>query len=223
MVRKFYALIFGFLCLPILIFAQKGQFSLEIGTGMGAGWWVYDKGITDTLPSIHRGYDRTHLAAVWPSELSGLYTYKRWSVGLGLGYLFLDDKRMVGSEHRRARSRKYNVAAKDRAGISIRHVHVQGQYYLIQNSRLWLGAQLRVGLFQMIHAHPRASTFRLHLSREIGLAHLIPLTSRLTFYIRPQFSNFRIWTADGFEGERHNVYGLSGIVGIRLSLHSSSP
>lgn len=211
------------LCMSSLVCAQKGGFSFEIGTGMGAGWWVYDKGVTDTLPSIHRGYDRTHLAAMWPSELSGIYTAGRWSVGLGIGYLFLDDKRMVGSEHRRGRSRKYNVAAKDRAGIFIRHANLQGQYYLIQNARLSLGAQLRVGLFQMVHAHPRASTFRLHLSQEFGLVHLIPLTSHFSLYIRPQFSNFRIWTADGFDGERHNVYSLSGVIGLRISLYSSSP
>lgn len=210
------------LCLSGCMYAQKREFSLEIGTGMGAGWWVYDKGLTDTLPSIHRGYDRTHLAAMWPSEFTGIYTNKRWSVGLGIGYLFLDDKRMIGSEHRRGRSRKYNVAAKDRKGITIRHVHLQGRYFLIENDRLGLGMQVRVGLFQMIHAHPRASTFRLHLSQEVGLIHLIPLTSHFTFYIRPQFSNFRIWTAEGFEGERHNVYSLSGVVGLRVALHSSS-
>lgn len=210
---------------PICLLSQAPPIQIELGAGVGAGWWVYNKGFTDTLPTIHRGYDRTHLSMLWPSELSISYARNNWEWGIALGQRTLADDQMIGSDHRRGRFRKYTISVDSKNNIPIQHISLFGRGYLIKKRKFWMGASASLGTFYMTHNHPRKSTFQLHIAQEVGIIHLIWLSPHLAFTVHPQFSNYRITSEGQFEGERHNIYGLTGRLGLKISLapYSSSP
>ncbi|MEM7374649.1 MAG: hypothetical protein AAF587_39020 [Bacteroidota bacterium] len=210
---------------PMLLQAQSLPIHVELGAGAGAGWWVYNKGLTDTLPSIHRGYDRTHLSMVWPTEIAVSYSHKQWEWGLALGQRTLSDNQMIGSDHRRGRSRKYTISVEGKKNVPIQHLSLFGRGYLLKRRHVWIGASGSIGVFYMVHQHPQKFSFRKHIAQEIGIVHLIWLSPHLALTIHPQVSNYRITTESPFDGEKHNIYSLAARVGVRMSLmpHSSSP
>jgi hypothetical protein len=197
--------------------AQDLRLNVELSSGAAVGWWVYDKGFTDTLPQLHRGFDRTHLSFVLPVDFSVTLQQQRWEFGLGAGYRQLQDDQMVASDHRRGARNTYYITERN-TNILFFQAFGQLRYELLQFPRFSLAPSIKLGRFWVRHTHPQAATFRQQWVREIGLMARFKLLPRLEYWFMPQYADQLITVPNSHVGERHNIYTIGILAGLRYSL-----
>lgn len=209
--------VFPLLLLPIFSFSQSSpQFFLQISSGADIGWWIYDKGQTDTLPTIHRGYDRTHLAAIYPIEIEAGIKAQRWTFAAGYSRRTLEDNVMIGSDHRRGDRNKYKII-QDKSYIPLHTYHAQAAYSLVQKRRFSMGFQLRVGGFSLTHDHPRKAYFHHQWMYETALPIYLDISRQLQFMFRPRYAQLNISTKGStYNGEKHGIYSVGATGGLRF-------
>ncbi|GAB4413049.1 MAG: hypothetical protein OHK0039_19570 [Bacteroidia bacterium] len=202
------------LCLLLATRPAAAQVWTRLSTGAEVGWWVYDLGLTDTLPAAHRGYDRTRLSLVWPLSLAGGYWRGQWYLGGEVAFRLLDDYLMVGGDNRRGAQNRYRIAAPGRDRIPIWQAGVELVWEGIQTPRVALGPALSLGTFWPIHAHPRRETFRWHLTQVYGIRCRVPLRQGFHLTICPTYTDLLITTRSPYRREKHNIYDVGCSLGL---------
>lgn len=205
--------IFLFL-LPGLALPLQAQLSLSVQSGTELGWWVYNKGWTDTLPTVHQGYDRTHLSFVAPVGLQLQYQHQRWEYGLGLQFRVLFDDVLIGSDHRRGGRNQYNLS---RNGSDVGFVLWQGHlaWLALEKGRYQLWPQVQLGGFRPIATHPREQFFQYFVLYSLGLEQRVRMGDNWALQLSPRYVEQTIFTGPGaYEGETHKIYTIGLILGI---------
>ncbi|MEO0898855.1 MAG: hypothetical protein AAFY71_20750 [Bacteroidota bacterium] len=206
-----------FCCLVISSIHGQNKWSVQLDTGVGAGWWVYDKGLTDTLPNIHRGYDRTHLAFIFPVSMGLRYQHKNLTLGMQLGIASLRDDRMVASDHRRGDFNKYSISTDELEGVPLAQVAAQLGYVMVSGKRLELTPIVYGGFNWTWHDHPEVAEFNQRIYRAVDLQFRIKLASHLSLLLFPRYTNILLRESDTpYESSKHNVYAIGLHTGLQV-------
>lgn len=211
--------LFLFIGLGSSLFAQQGKWLFSYEIGLGAGWWVYDKGLTDTLPQIHRGYDRTHLSFLTHQSLSVAYSTPRFMIGIQGGINTLEDPTMVGSDHRRGAFRRYELSRGGNEQVPLPHFAAKIGVNLINKEKFRLTpiAVLGANWVQAFHSEVMEFDRRFYRAGELQFA--ISVFPNLNLLLYPRFTNILLKDSNvPFEHAKHNVYGISLHTGLELSI-----
>ncbi|MCI4666626.1 MAG: hypothetical protein MRZ79_00590 [Bacteroidia bacterium] len=202
------------------LMGQEKQWLISFEAGLGAGWWVYDKGQTDTLPQIHRGYDRTHLSFLIPQSISVSYSTEKILLGVQAGRTRLEDSRMVSSDHRRGSFNKYSIAEDGIDYIPITYLVGKIGWHIIRKPRFRLTPVFLAGLTQVRAQHPESLTFSRRIYRAGELHFSVALSPNVNLLLYPRYTNvlFRDLNSKYLQS-KHNVYGIGLHAGLELALY----
>ena len=208
------------LLLPLILVqwgAVLGQVTIgtEVNAGLGAGWWVYNKGFDDA--AFHLGYDRTHLAFSLPVELN-LWVGKgphRWLLGGGTRRLV--DDIMIGSEHQSWSRRRYLIS--EESFIRFRELHIGYGYSLVQRPRYQLIPQIRLGHFFFEHIHPGGDAMGMVWQREVGVQQQVWLSRKVCITLEGRYSDWKIaGNSTARRAEEHHIYAVDLRLGLGIKI-----
>ncbi|MEZ4774178.1 MAG: hypothetical protein R3D00_13425 [Bacteroidia bacterium] len=188
-------------------FAQHMMNTWGVGTsgGMAAGWWIYDKGFNDTLPTWHEGYDRTHLSAMFQSGFTLDYRSRQFYVSAGVGFSSLRDNIMISSADRRRTGTRYRIS--DGNAMPIFSVFLMGGYNLYHNKSFSFTPTLSTGTFFVKTTHPQKAYFKYKYFYDIGIRHVFHLSENWDFSVYPHYSQMIITTRpEANKGSGHHIY-----------------
>ena len=207
----------------LIPFWLKGQsnepkFHLQLLSGTEAGWWVYNKGSTDTLPQIHRGYDRTHFAFMLPIELGMVLTYPQLEWGLSFTFLTLYDDELISSAHSWRKYRIYPLTT-DEHQVRLFQWGLSGSYIWIDRPRYEFQAGIKLGGFHLIEVLEVDSPFGLKWFQEILLTQKVRINRHFDLMLVPKVARMRIQVRNSpYAGERHDIYRIGFHLGLRMKL-----
>ena len=199
---------------------QAQTVDLEFATGMFTGWWIFDKGMSDSIPGYHEGYDRSHLSTMAPARINLIYSGERWSVGTQLGYLWLNDKELVSSVRFPDMSLKYDIAEN---ALHFIQYGFQGEYTIAKGRNYQFRFHLSAGSFAAFHNHPDKEDFGTPYFWMAGITNEFDL-GKIKLVLRPEYSNLRLtYRTSNPNGKRNNVYYFGAGAGIRVPLTKHKP
>ena len=208
------------LLIPHLMTGQslRHQLRIQLLTGTETGWWVYNKGMTDTLPSIHRGYDRTHLAFMLPFELGLIYEGTKSEAGISFTWRTLYDDVLISSAHTWRRFNKYALTSGDKQ-VRMIQWGLHASYKWIETPRYEFHSGLKLGGFYLLEVIAAESPFGFKWFQEILLTQKIQLSRHVSFILVPRVARMRIQLPDSpYEGARHDIYNIGFHLGLRMGL-----
>ena len=190
---------------------EKGL-AVEISSGVGSGWWLYNRGSTHPAILNDQGWDRTSHSPFWNSSISLIYRFQKISAGLHVQYdLFLEDK-MRAFDDRDAVYSRYKIA--DNAVPLVRY-GMQFEVMLLKKRRYSLSPAFSIGAFTIDTRHPQAELFNDHRYLEFSLSNEI-YSRRFSLIVKPQFKVFSMThRAPVFFNERHELYNFGAVIGFR--------
>jgi len=218
--RKAFIFILIFCSAIPYIHSQGIKLGVNLSTGLGAGWWVYNKGFSQD--GWHNGYDRTHLAFSLPIEAELQAKHDRWEILLGAGMRRLVDNVMIGSDHQRTNRSRYLVS--EETFLRFRHIHLGLGYTLIQRPSYHLIPSVRLGTFWFQHTHPAAANMGRRLSMDIGIAQRWRLSNRWNLIAEGRYSDWRIWgNSQALRSEQHHIYTIDLRMGFLIWIIDNTP
>lgn len=197
------------------VHAQK-HFAIDLGGGIGAGWWIHNYGSTSLDTANNRGWARSRLEVTQSVQGSILYRMGKWKMGASAGFHTMLDNYLDGNNHR------YNL--RDRIQIGENYVHfwnyaLIGEYSLFQNERLeLLTIHVQIGTFHSDTVHPDKERFGRQLWTVLGFKNTIRL-KYFDIYINGRYRNASIIPNDDlYFNERHDIVTIGGDLGICIWL-----
>jgi len=216
MARQVSSVFFLLFCLSLS--GQELSWRISLEAGIGAGWWVYDKGLTDTLPHIHRGYDRTHLSFLIPQSMSIGLEYRNLSLGIQAGRSKLEDTRMVSSDHRRGSYNKYSIAAEGLEDIPMHHLGGELGYKLVNRPGFTFVPTLILGGLWLEASHPEVQAFDQRFYRAGELRFIVKLYPKVDLLLFPRYTNILLMDrSNPYENSHHNIYGIGLHAGLSVT------
>lgn len=207
---KYLPAILPFLLLsPLKVYTQSPfhQWGIEVSEGVSVGWWIYDKGFADTLPDWHQGYDRTHLSAMFQTDLTFDYRSKKFFASVGGRFSSLQDNIMISSADRRRTGTRYRITTGN--AVHFFSLFLTGGYNLSTKNTFSFTPTLSVGTFFLNTTHPQKSFFQYRYFYDIGVRHTFHLSENWDFSIFPHYSQMVITTTPAADsGSGHHIYTL---------------
>lgn len=181
---------------------------------MAVGWWIYDRGYNDSLPGWHEGFDRTHLAVIFPAEFELSFRGNNWFVETGTGIRSLRDNVMITPEDKRSDRERYRISPGQ--AVSIQMFYLRGGYNVFGSPGYSFTPALTLGTFTINTTHPNKDQFRHKLYYEAGIMNQFHIHKRFDLLIFPRYSNMIITTQpDAPEGSGHNIHSIGINMGFR--------
>ncbi|MEL6653217.1 MAG: hypothetical protein AAFQ87_20670 [Bacteroidota bacterium] len=203
------------LCLSPLL---KAQWQIELGSGGEIGWWVQNNGYHDTLPSLHQGYDRSHLAFFLPVDLAIGYQWDKLSIFLGARFRYFDDNVLIGTDNARGNRSRYRLRS-DAEGVYLYEAHTRLQYALVKRPKIAMQPYLGLGTFWHNALIAEAAQAQQPWQFDVGVDLDFRLGERLSLYVRPRYARSLINYSETVNRDlQQNMYSLGFLTGLRLHL-----
>ncbi len=194
---------FLILLLPALAFGQmqNKRLVLEYSTGLATGWWVYNKGTSDSGRFNTFGIDRTNNSVFLPSEFNVLYRVKKIKFGAGLNYSFFFVSRMRGFEDSDNLFFRYEISD---GSVRLKKFSLQTEFDVIRKGRYTLSPNVRFGIFKLNTLHPEKDNFGRQTFWEFGITNEVGF-SRFGFVLRPKYNALTIQPKEAKNKDEKNL------------------
>jgi hypothetical protein len=191
--------------------AQHKKVWLELSAGVGAGWWVYNKGSVNPNNFNDLGQDQTHSTGVIDFNVGLLYQIKRWKAGIRLSHsLFLEDK-MSASDDSEYYSHRYKIAEN---AVTFQKYALQLSFDVVDEPKIAIAPLVRLGTFDMQTLHPEKYNFGSRAFWEVGILNQIKF-KKFIFLIQPQYTHLSILPKQAkHAGENHKIYHITIQTGV---------
>ncbi len=190
--------------------SEKGLL-IGVSTGIGAGWWIFRRGASNTGPA----WDRSDFSFSIPISVELLYRFSWGKMGLGYGRNWLLEDEMELFEDTFPVERVYKIADK---AVTFKPVYIHLEPYLIKKSKFALSPSLKWGVFGIDTLHPDRDNFGRKHFWELGLNYEIHL-SKLDVLFTPRYRTMVMHSkVERQPGERHFIFGIELAVGLRLAI-----
>ena len=202
------------LLLPIMAECQN-SIKVEFVSGFETGWWVYNKGSTDSQTKNNLGWDRTRHSIFLPAELNIFYKLDRFKAGVGANYSVFFVYQMVSSKDTYSEPNIYHVAENS---VKFLKMNLIAEFDLIQKISYSLSPLVKFGFFEIDTTHPEKENFGRKTFWTFGITNEINL-SKLSLIVRPVYDVLTILPQEEKgKNEKHNIYSMGLNLGIRYSI-----
>lgn len=204
-----------FLLLLTVFAYSQNSLNVEFTSGIETGWWVYNKGSTDSHLANNLGWDRTRHSIFLPAELSVFYQSGRYGIGAGINYSVFFVYQMVRSTDTYFLPSIYRVSDNS---VKFLKMNLLAEFGLIQKVSYSLSPIVKFGLFHIDSTHPRKENFGRKTFWTFGITSEIKM-SKISLVVRPVYNVLTILPREEKEfNEKHNIYSMGLNFGIRYSI-----